>query len=347
MRANGYFYLLPLALSHGHILLAETEKVIRGGVKTFPRHLKNDLVTLARPITVHPFNKLFKTSPNEEIDNTRVRSVSHKDSPFCIERGGANPESKSKLKPKPHHGKSNYSFPISKTEFPQFACMSTMMFLFIYVFTTVRDTKDALVVSNCGAEAIPFLKLYGVTPCATLLIIVYSKMSNVFAESKATVFYLTLLPFFIFYTIFAFILYPLRSIIHFESDQVIANASGSAMALLRYWSFSLYFIMSELWASAGVPLLFWTCANDVTSMSEAKRFYPLFAVVGNLAPIISGKVMSAVVASQKTSDDVGFGSTLKILVSRIHCALQRIHKVLLTFHLILCSQLSSCSVAQE
>jgi hypothetical protein len=54
------------------------------------------------------------------------------------------------------------SFPITKSEFPQFAAMSIMMFLFIYVFTTVRDTKDTLVVSNCGAEAIPFLKLYGV-----------------------------------------------------------------------------------------------------------------------------------------------------------------------------------------
>jgi len=29
------------------------------------------------------------------------------------------------------------------------------------------------------------------------------------------------------------------------------------MNLLRYWSFSLFFIVSELWASAGVPLLFW------------------------------------------------------------------------------------------
>jgi ATP/ADP translocase len=54
------------------------------------------------------------------------------------------------------------SFPITKSEFPHFAAMSIMMFLFIYVFTTVRDTKDTLVVSNCGAEAIPFLKLYGV-----------------------------------------------------------------------------------------------------------------------------------------------------------------------------------------
>jgi hypothetical protein len=217
--------------------------------------------------------------------------------------------------------RSSFSFPIQIAELPQFACMSTMMFLFIYVFTTVRDTKDALVVSKCGAEAIPFLKLYGVMPCATLFIVIYSKMSNIFADSKESLFYLTLLPFFVFYTIFAFVLYPMRDVIHFESTTTtISNAAGgassAAFALLRYWSFSLYFIVSELWASAGIPLLFWTCANDVTRMEEAKRFYPLFAVVGNLAPILSGKVMASVVAMQKSSDDVGFGRTLKILVSR-------------------------------
>jgi len=31
----------------------------------------------------------------------------------------------------------------------------------------------------------------------------------------------------------------------------------AATNLMRYWSFSLFFIVSELWASAGVPLLFW------------------------------------------------------------------------------------------
>lgn len=55
------------------------------------------------------------------------------------------------------------------------------------------------------------------------------------------------------------------------------------------------------------------CANDVTPMAQAKRFYPLFAVTGNLAPIVSGKVMSYVVSLQKTKDDIGFGSSLKTL----------------------------------
>jgi len=204
-------------------------------------------------------------------------------------------------------------FPISRSELPIFSSMSILMFLFIYVFTTVRDTKDTLVVSNCGAEAIPFLKLYAVMPCATLFIVVYSKLSN--ALGKQALFYVTLVPFFVFYGIFAFVLFPMREMIHFPAavEGGGIGAGNAAMNLVRYWSFSLFFVVSELWASAGVPLLFWQCANDVTPMAQAKRFYPLFAVTGNLAPIVSGKVMSYVISRQKTSDDVGFGSTLKTL----------------------------------
>ena len=151
-------------------------------------------------------------------------------------------------------------FPIARSELPHFFSMSFMMFLFIYVFTTVRDTKDTLVVSNCGAEAIPFLKLYAVMPCATAFIVIYSKLSN--ALDKRSLFYVTLIPFFIFYGVFAFVLFPNRDVIHFPTlaERIMGGDGGvtsAAINLIRYWSFSLYFIVSELWASAGVPLLFW------------------------------------------------------------------------------------------
>lgn len=148
--------------------------------------------------------------------------------------------------------------PILPTERSTFLALSTMMFLFIYVFTTVRDTKDALVVSHCGAESIPYLKLYGVLPCALVFIVAYSKASNLLG--KEALFYVTLVPFFVFYSLFAFVLYPNRDSIHFPKlggVDTVADAAPGPLSLIRYWSFSLYFIVSELWASAGVPLLFW------------------------------------------------------------------------------------------
>ena len=156
-------------------------------------------------------------------------------------------------------------FPIYKSELSHFLSMSLMMFLFIYVFTTTRDTKDTLIVSNCGAESIPFLKLYGVMPSAFLFIMGYTRMSQL--VGKKVLFYMTLVPFFIFYTLFAFVLFPNRELIHnyLVKDIVIkSNAVKAAYSLVKYWSYSLYFIVSELWASAGVPLLFWQVSNIIT-----------------------------------------------------------------------------------
>ena len=145
------------------------------------------------------------------------------------------------------------------------------MFLFIYVYTTARDTKDTLVVSNCGAEAIPFLKFYGVMPCAFIFIMGYTRLSQL--VGKEILFYMTLIPFFLFYTIFAFVLFPQRDVIHSVKDVYVTSFVGKAWSsLTQYWSFSLYYIVSELWASAGVPLLFWQVSFLVIIKQPGNNF---------------------------------------------------------------------------
>ena len=50
--------------------------------------------------------------------------------------------------------------------------------------------------------------------------------------------------------------------------QVPTGGLSFPVNLLRHWTFSLYYIVSELWGSAGIPLLFWSCANDLVSLEE-------------------------------------------------------------------------------
>ncbi|CAM9442825.1 unnamed protein product [Pylaiella littoralis] len=210
-------------------------------------------------------------------------------------------------------------FAIERHELRKFLFMSVMMFAIIYVFTMTRDTKDALVVTNCGAEAIAFLKVYAVLPAAAAFMIGYNWLSN-HVGSRA-LFHLTITPFFIFYAVFAFVMYPMRGVLHHA-----AGAMGKDEHVLshminigRFWMFSLYYVVSELWGSAGVPLLFWTCANEVTPISQAKRFYPLFAILGNLGPIASGQTMAYVSRNRPAGMDAeaAFERTLKILSSLI------------------------------
>lgn len=51
-------------------------------------------------------------------------------------------------------------FPIyGKTETTKFLLMGSMKFFIIMALTLTRDTKDTLIVTQCGAEAIAFLKV--------------------------------------------------------------------------------------------------------------------------------------------------------------------------------------------
>ena len=161
-------------------------------------------------------------------------------------------------------------FPIYPQELAKFFSLSFMMFWIVFVFTMTRDTKDALIVTNCGAEAIAFLKVYGVVPAAALFMVTYAKLAN--NLTPRSLFYATLIPFFIFYAVFAFVLYPLRDILHPLSIKVPEGGLSFAVNLFRHWTFSLYYIITELWGSAGIPLLFWSCANDVVQIDQVCTF---------------------------------------------------------------------------
>lgn len=62
--------------------------------------------------------------------------------------------------------------------------MGTIKFLIVFVLTITRDIKDSLIVTNCGAESIAFLKVYGVLPAAALFMLIYSKLSNVLGKVR-------------------------------------------------------------------------------------------------------------------------------------------------------------------
>lgn len=171
-----------------------------------------------------------------------------------------------------------------------------MLLLFFFInfnYTILRDTKDALIVTapGSGAEAIPFLKVWGVLPMAVLFMIIYSKISNVFSKQK--VFYLLISTFIAFFALFVLVLYPCRESLHptdladrFQAS-LPAGFSG-LVAIFRNWTYAIFYVMSELWGSVATSLLFWGFANDTTRISESKRFYAMFGLGANLAMLVSG-----------------------------------------------------------
>lgn len=184
-----------------------------------------------------------------------------------------------------------FFWPIHAFELKKILPMLLMFFCISFNYTVLRDTKDTLIVTTAGAEAIPFLKVWGVVPAAILFMLIYAKMSNLL--SKEMLFYATILPFIIFFALFTTVLYPNREFLHPHAFANMLKASlpigfAGFIESIRNWTYSLFYILAELWGSAVLSLLFWGFANEITKVSEAKRFYTLFGLGANFALMFSG-----------------------------------------------------------
>ncbi len=185
----------------------------------------------------------------------------------------------------------SFFWPVHAFELKKIVPMLLMFFAISFNYTILRDTKDTLIVGTAGAEAIPFLKFWGVVPGAIIFMLIYAKLSNIL--SKPNLFYATIVPFIVFFGLFAYLIYPNREALQANAladylrTVVPAGAFGFVEAI-RNWFYSLFYILAELWGSAMISLLFWGFANDITKVTEAKRFYALFGLGANFALLFSG-----------------------------------------------------------
>ena len=136
--------------------------------------------------------------------------------------GGGTTVVKSPAPPSPSSGIINVLFPIQSHELVKFLLIGTIKFFIVLALTLTRDGKDTLLVADCGAESIAFLKIYGVLPAATLFIATYSKLASVYYadDRKDLLFYITCIPFFVFFYIFDRAIYPHRESIQPSHDTV-------------------------------------------------------------------------------------------------------------------------------
>lgn len=200
--------------------------------------------------------------------------------------------------------------------------LGLMFFVILFNYTILRDTKDVLVVTAAGAEIIPFLKTYVNLPGAIAFTVLYSKMSNMF--SRETLFYVCIIPFVLFFLVFGFFMYPNLAVLHpvaFAAQLSSKLPSGFAapLAILKNWTFALFYTLAELWGSVVVSLLFWGFANEVTTVDEAKKYYPLFGLGANVALIFSGQYVRYVsdIRARLPPDVDGWAVSLKYLMSMV------------------------------
>ena len=84
------------------------------------------------------------------------------------------------------------------------------------------------------------------------------------------------------------------------------------IAMIQNWTYSLFYLLANMWGSVVVSLLFWGFANEVTTVDEATKYYPFFGLFANVALVFSGQfiryVSSAAQDASGGSRPVGRGA---------------------------------------
>ncbi|CAG9461784.1 unnamed protein product [Pedinophyceae sp. YPF-701] len=161
-----------------------------------------------------------------------------------------------------------------------------------YNLTLLQNLKDSLVVTTGGAEVLPYLASFFVLPASIGFFMLYNKLLATVPHQR--VFYLSIGALLTTYQVFCWILFPLHQKLHlyalgdFLRSALPAGLSGLA-TVLQNWTFSLFFCFAEIWGSVVISVLFWSLANEVCTIDEAKSIYPLMGITANLGVVAAGK----------------------------------------------------------
>ena len=199
--------------------------------------------------------------------------------------------------------------------------MATMFYWMALANGILDALKDTLVVTAFGgAEQIPYLTVYAVLPSSLAFVAIFSKFSARWGREK--LFYMFLGFFMAFFAVFTTMLYPNASVLHpVAASQALVSSLpqglAGGIAVLTNWTYTLFYVASELWGDVILSLLFWGMANETTRLQDAGVIYPLLGVGANLAQASSGALMKWVSGTWKPNVGPGedvWGMKMKLLM---------------------------------
>lgn len=185
------------------------------------------------------------------------------------------------------------AWPIHRNEVKKVVSMLLLMGLLCVCYSILRNLKDTLILTakGSGAEVIPFIKVWGILPGAIAATWLYTKLRSHFNREK--VFYILIGGFVSYFLLFAFAIFPNKEALdltqfgHYLQNTLPSGFSG-LIAMICNWTYTTYYIISEMWAVLVLNVLFWGFANDITPLSQAKRSYGLLNTGSTIAPILGG-----------------------------------------------------------
>ncbi|KAM0688284.1 hypothetical protein COBT_000460 [Conglomerata obtusa] len=201
-------------------------------------------------------------------------------------------------------------YKVARCERPKFIRMSVMFLLIAYIYSVLRDTKDAVVMERQETASISFLKTLFVSPFSIACIFAIQKWLMV--AKVQTILKTTTLIFGVYFVIYGLCVLPFQeflepnkflSIDMFADGRMAIRGLQPMYALLltgNFYTSSLLYITSELWGNIILSLLFMSFANDVCPFKQSIRFVPLFYIASNVGLMLSGATLLGFVKMAKT-----------------------------------------------
>ncbi|MEM7402407.1 MAG: Npt1/Npt2 family nucleotide transporter [Myxococcota bacterium] len=199
-----------------------------------------------------------------------------------------------KQNPKQHPIRTIF-WPVYGSEHRAFLPLTLIVFLILFNYTILRSIKDACIITASGVEALTFIKFWLTVPALFCFFMFYAKAVNYF--KKTTLFYGIVSGFMIFFLLFGWVIYPNRELLQPTlTADLLRSWIGFSWAdgivdIYRYWTLSLFFVAAEMWNSVVLLFLFWQLANSITTVKDAKRFYPHFVFLGHIGLFVAGAVL--------------------------------------------------------
>ena len=133
-----------------------------------------------------------------------------------------------------------------------------------------------------------WVAVYAVLPFSIAFLVTFNHLSTFM--TRESLFTTIVSAFLVFLLFFAFVLYPNHAVLHPHAAadvwaQQVPKGLIGLVGMVRNWTLTVFYCVSEMWGDVGLSLLFWGLANETTSMHDAPTLYPLFGIGANVAQV--------------------------------------------------------------
>ncbi|OAG31373.1 ATP:ADP antiporter, AAA family [Nematocida sp. ERTm5] len=190
-------------------------------------------------------------------------------------------------------------FRVLKVEYPKFFSLGVLGFITSFIYSTLRDAKDTLIIGKMLPTSIPYLKSTAVLMSTIAFGIMFQYLMSRGIKMRSIMLgaHIGFGVYFILYSVviftFAEKIEPYKFLVSdlFVDSKMHSKGMQFLEGLLYLWNFwtcSLFYVSAEMWGSFVLSLLFFGCVNELCPLKQALRFYPLFLIFANVALTLSG-----------------------------------------------------------